>query len=221
MSLHPSRCCHASNILWTFHWHVPCSAFQHMIADTVRTLRHCRTNQFGGDVSPKEHQELKSYVNHLYVIDSQQALFELSHRMEPRVWVLPPHRLTSPVMAALWAMGMSVPSMLLSCEERSCWVLSVYHKACIGKPTEVCSGSDISHQTQREASRTTVGTSRQRKSQKHSRMEKSGSAMWSQETNPLFNLRCAYIKTREHVLSYRDWLFDYKYALNMEEIYFA
>ncbi|ELK12577.1 Rap guanine nucleotide exchange factor 5 [Pteropus alecto] len=57
----------------------------HMIADTVRTLRHCRTNQFGGEMSPKEHQELKSYVNHLYVIDSQQALFELSHRIEPRV----------------------------------------------------------------------------------------------------------------------------------------
>ncbi|XP_045420310.1 rap guanine nucleotide exchange factor 5 isoform X1 [Lemur catta] len=57
----------------------------HMIADTVRTLRHCRTNQFGGDLSPKEHQELKSYVNHLYVIESQQALFELSHRIEPRV----------------------------------------------------------------------------------------------------------------------------------------
>lgn len=57
----------------------------HMIADTVRTLRHCRTNQFGGDMSPKEHQELKSYVHHLYVIDSQQALFELSHRIEPRV----------------------------------------------------------------------------------------------------------------------------------------
>ncbi|EHH17451.1 hypothetical protein EGK_13863 [Macaca mulatta] len=56
----------------------------HMIADTVRTLRHCRTNQFG-DLCPKEHQELKSYVNHLYVIDSQQALFELSHRIEPRV----------------------------------------------------------------------------------------------------------------------------------------
>ncbi|XP_005205346.3 rap guanine nucleotide exchange factor 5 isoform X1 [Bos indicus x Bos taurus] len=57
----------------------------HMIADTVRTLRHCRTNQFGGDISPKEHPELKSYVHHLYVIDSQQALFELSHRIEPRV----------------------------------------------------------------------------------------------------------------------------------------
>ncbi|XP_036061697.1 rap guanine nucleotide exchange factor 5 isoform X2 [Onychomys torridus] len=56
----------------------------HMIADTVRTLRHCRSHQFGSDMSPKEQQELKSYVNHLYVIDSQQALFELSHRLEPR-----------------------------------------------------------------------------------------------------------------------------------------
>nr|KAF6338432.1 Rap guanine nucleotide exchange factor 5 [Pipistrellus kuhlii] len=56
----------------------------HMIADTVRTLRHCRANQFGGDASPKEHHELKSYVTHLLVIDSQQALFELSHRIEPR-----------------------------------------------------------------------------------------------------------------------------------------
>ncbi|KAK7808156.1 hypothetical protein U0070_024845 [Myodes glareolus] len=56
----------------------------HMIADTVRTLRHCRSNQFGSDMSPKDQQELKSYVNPLYVIDSQQALFELSHRLEPR-----------------------------------------------------------------------------------------------------------------------------------------
>lgn len=38
----------------------------------------------GGDASPKEHHELKSYVTHLLVIDSQQALFELSHRIEPR-----------------------------------------------------------------------------------------------------------------------------------------
>ncbi|XP_027727875.1 rap guanine nucleotide exchange factor 5 isoform X3 [Vombatus ursinus] len=56
----------------------------HMIADTVRSLRHCRNNQFGGEVSPKEHQELRSYVHHLHVIDNQQVLFELSHRIEPR-----------------------------------------------------------------------------------------------------------------------------------------
>uniref|UniRef100_A0A803U1B3 Rap guanine nucleotide exchange factor 5 n=1 Tax=Anolis carolinensis TaxID=28377 RepID=A0A803U1B3_ANOCA len=57
----------------------------HMIADTVRSLRHCRCNQFGNEVPAKEHQELKSYVHHLHIIDNQQMLFELSHRIEPRV----------------------------------------------------------------------------------------------------------------------------------------
>ncbi|NWT66239.1 RPGF5 factor, partial [Prunella himalayana] len=56
----------------------------HMIADTVRSLRHCRNNQFGNEVPSKEHHELKPYVHHLHVIDNQQALFELSHRIEPR-----------------------------------------------------------------------------------------------------------------------------------------
>ncbi|XP_062425199.1 rap guanine nucleotide exchange factor 5 isoform X2 [Rhea pennata] len=57
----------------------------HMIADTVRSLRHCRNNQFGNEVPSKEHHELKPYVHHLHVIDNQQALFELSHRIEPRM----------------------------------------------------------------------------------------------------------------------------------------
>ncbi|KAF1572613.1 Rap guanine nucleotide exchange factor 5, partial [Eudyptes moseleyi] len=57
----------------------------HMIADTVRSLRHCRNNQLGNEVPSKEHHELKPYVHHLHVIDNQQALFELSHRIEPRV----------------------------------------------------------------------------------------------------------------------------------------
>ncbi|XP_030913494.1 rap guanine nucleotide exchange factor 5 [Geospiza fortis] len=56
----------------------------HMIADTVRSLRHCRNNQFGNEVPSKEHHELKPYVHHLHVIDNQQVLFELSHRIEPR-----------------------------------------------------------------------------------------------------------------------------------------
>ncbi|NXB07137.1 RPGF5 factor, partial [Cnemophilus loriae] len=56
----------------------------HMIADTVRSLRHCRNNQFGNEVPSKEHHELKPHVHHLHVIDNQQALFELSHRIEPR-----------------------------------------------------------------------------------------------------------------------------------------
>ncbi|CAH2282596.1 rap guanine nucleotide exchange factor 5 isoform X1 [Pelobates cultripes] len=56
----------------------------HMIADTVRSLRHCRNNQYGNDSPQKEHLEVKFYTNHLYVIDNQQTLFELSHRIEPR-----------------------------------------------------------------------------------------------------------------------------------------
>ncbi|MEE6466346.1 hypothetical protein FKM82_006922 [Ascaphus truei] len=57
----------------------------HMIADTVRSLRYCRNNQFGSDITQKEHQEAKFYVHHLHVIDNQQRLFQLSHRIEPRV----------------------------------------------------------------------------------------------------------------------------------------
>ncbi|XP_030057615.1 rap guanine nucleotide exchange factor 5 [Microcaecilia unicolor] len=56
----------------------------HMIADTVRSLRYCRNNQFGSEIPQKERQEVKSYIHHLHVIDSQQTLFELSHRIEPR-----------------------------------------------------------------------------------------------------------------------------------------
>lgn len=57
----------------------------HMIADTVRSLRYCRNNQFANDLPQKEHQEAKFHTNHLLVIDNQQTLFELSHRIEPRV----------------------------------------------------------------------------------------------------------------------------------------
>ncbi|KAJ1100502.1 hypothetical protein NDU88_005587 [Pleurodeles waltl] len=57
----------------------------HMIADTVRSLRYCRNNQYVGEVPQKDHQEVKSCIHHLHVIDSQQMLFELSHRIEPRV----------------------------------------------------------------------------------------------------------------------------------------
>ncbi|XP_066440770.1 rap guanine nucleotide exchange factor 5 isoform X2 [Eleutherodactylus coqui] len=57
----------------------------HMIADTVRSLRYCRNNQFANDLPQKEHHEAKFYTNHLLVIDNQQTLFELSHRIEPRV----------------------------------------------------------------------------------------------------------------------------------------
>ncbi|XP_018122851.1 rap guanine nucleotide exchange factor 5 isoform X2 [Xenopus laevis] len=57
----------------------------HMIADAVRSMRYCRNNQFGNDLPQKERQEAKFCTNHLHVIDNQQTLFELSHRIEPRV----------------------------------------------------------------------------------------------------------------------------------------
>lgn len=64
----------------------------------------------------------------------------------------PTPRLASPVTAALWATEMSMPSTSLSCEKRSCWVLSVSRQAYTGKPTQTCSGSDVSHQRWGEAS---------------------------------------------------------------------
>ncbi|XP_069769972.1 rap guanine nucleotide exchange factor 5 isoform X2 [Narcine bancroftii] len=56
----------------------------HMIADTVRLLRHCRSNQISADGIQKDHQDVKTYIHHLHVIDNQQTLFQLSHRLEPR-----------------------------------------------------------------------------------------------------------------------------------------
>uniref|UniRef100_W5N0M7 Rap guanine nucleotide exchange factor 5 n=1 Tax=Lepisosteus oculatus TaxID=7918 RepID=W5N0M7_LEPOC len=56
----------------------------HMIADTVRLVRHCQTDQPWSEGGQKDSQEVRSYVHHLHIIDNQQALFELSHRLEPR-----------------------------------------------------------------------------------------------------------------------------------------
>uniref|UniRef100_UPI00398EF31E rap guanine nucleotide exchange factor 5 n=1 Tax=Pristiophorus japonicus TaxID=55135 RepID=UPI00398EF31E len=56
----------------------------HMIADTIRLLRYCRSNQISAEGTQKDHQDVKTYVHHLHVIDNQQTLFQLSHRLEPR-----------------------------------------------------------------------------------------------------------------------------------------
>lgn len=85
----------------------------------------------GNEVPSKEHHELKPYVHHLHVIDNQQALFELSHRIEPRVWAYTAsHNL---VPAALWIKWMFMPSMLLPYMRMVYWVLSVAHTTCTGK----------------------------------------------------------------------------------------
>ncbi|XP_041102239.1 rap guanine nucleotide exchange factor 5 isoform X2 [Polyodon spathula] len=56
----------------------------HMIADTVRLLRHCRTDQLGHD-GTQNHQDVKTFIHHLHIIDNQQTLFGLSLSLEPRL----------------------------------------------------------------------------------------------------------------------------------------
>ncbi|XP_035282003.1 rap guanine nucleotide exchange factor 5b isoform X2 [Anguilla anguilla] len=57
----------------------------HMIADSVRLIRYCQTDHMGNEVAQKDSQDVRTYVHHLHIIDNQQTLFELSHRLEPRV----------------------------------------------------------------------------------------------------------------------------------------
>ncbi|XP_031667810.1 rap guanine nucleotide exchange factor 5 isoform X1 [Oncorhynchus kisutch] len=57
----------------------------HMIADTVRLIRHCQEDHMGNGMPQKSSPEVQAYVDYLHVIDNQQTLFELSHRLEPRV----------------------------------------------------------------------------------------------------------------------------------------
>lgn len=85
----------------------------------------------GNEVPSKEHHELKPYVHHLHVIDNQQALFELSHRIEPRAWACTAS--CNLVTAALWIKWMFLPRMLLPYMRTVYWVLSVAHTTCAGK----------------------------------------------------------------------------------------
>ncbi|XP_026112684.1 rap guanine nucleotide exchange factor 4 isoform X2 [Carassius auratus] len=57
-----------------------------LIANTVRAMRHCRSQPFNAEVSPasKNPQEVRNYVRQLNVIDNQRTLSQLSFRLEPR-----------------------------------------------------------------------------------------------------------------------------------------
>ncbi|KAG8432455.1 hypothetical protein GDO86_016917 [Hymenochirus boettgeri] len=57
-----------------------------MIANTVRTMRYCRSVPFNPDLSlaSKNHQEVRNYVRQFNVIDNQRILSQMSHRLEPR-----------------------------------------------------------------------------------------------------------------------------------------
>ncbi|KFV84856.1 Rap guanine nucleotide exchange factor 4, partial [Struthio camelus australis] len=57
-----------------------------MIANTVRTVKFCRNQSFNPDaaLANKNHQDVRSYVRQLNVIDNQRTLSQMSHRLEPR-----------------------------------------------------------------------------------------------------------------------------------------
>ncbi|XP_067994674.1 rap guanine nucleotide exchange factor 4 isoform X2 [Melanerpes formicivorus] len=57
-----------------------------MIANTVRTVKFCRSQPFNPDaaLANKNHQDVRSYVRQLNVIDNQRTLSQMSHRLEPR-----------------------------------------------------------------------------------------------------------------------------------------
>uniref|UniRef100_A0A3B4ZPH5 Rap guanine nucleotide exchange factor 4-like n=1 Tax=Stegastes partitus TaxID=144197 RepID=A0A3B4ZPH5_9TELE len=57
-----------------------------IIANTIRQVRHCRSQPFNPDIcQPNKNQaEVRGYVRKLCVVDNQRALTQLSYRLEPR-----------------------------------------------------------------------------------------------------------------------------------------
>ncbi|XP_029022949.1 rap guanine nucleotide exchange factor 5 [Betta splendens] len=68
----------------TFHDNLVNFEKLHMIADTVRMIRHCQSDQPGNEVIGVDSAEVRASVHCLHIIDNQQTLFELSHKLEPR-----------------------------------------------------------------------------------------------------------------------------------------
>ncbi|CAF90049.1 unnamed protein product, partial [Tetraodon nigroviridis] len=68
----------------TFHDNLVNFEKLHMIADAVRMIRHCQSDQPGNEVIGVDSAEVRASVQYLHIIDNQQTLFELSHKLEPR-----------------------------------------------------------------------------------------------------------------------------------------
>ncbi|XP_056876112.1 rap guanine nucleotide exchange factor 5 [Takifugu flavidus] len=68
----------------TFHDNLVNFEKLHMIADAVRMIRHCQSDQPGNEVIGVDSAEVRGSVQYLHIIDNQQTLFELSHKLEPR-----------------------------------------------------------------------------------------------------------------------------------------
>ncbi|XP_056296978.1 rap guanine nucleotide exchange factor 5 isoform X2 [Pseudoliparis swirei] len=68
----------------TFHDNLVNFEKLHMIANTVRMIRHCQSDPPGNEVIGVDSAEVRASVHYLHIIDNQQTLFELSHKLEPR-----------------------------------------------------------------------------------------------------------------------------------------
>ncbi|XP_029361057.1 rap guanine nucleotide exchange factor 5-like isoform X1 [Echeneis naucrates] len=68
----------------TFHDNLVNFEKLHMIADAVRLIRLCQKDRTGNGISQKSSTDVRAYFDSLHIIDNQQTLFELSHRLEPR-----------------------------------------------------------------------------------------------------------------------------------------
>lgn len=68
----------------TFHDNLVNFEKLHMIADTVRLIRHCQSDQPGNEITGGDSAEVRACVHCLHIIDNQQTLFDLSHKLEPR-----------------------------------------------------------------------------------------------------------------------------------------
>nr|XP_042900589.1 rap guanine nucleotide exchange factor 4-like [Parasteatoda tepidariorum] len=58
----------------------------HMIAQSLRTIRHCRSQPLELDPPPgnKPQQDVRNYIRNLRIIDNQKRLTQLSDVLEPR-----------------------------------------------------------------------------------------------------------------------------------------
>ncbi|XP_008293044.1 rap guanine nucleotide exchange factor 5b [Stegastes partitus] len=68
----------------TFHDNLVNFEKLHMIAEMARLIRQCQKDPMGNGITQKSSSEVRAYVDYLHIIDNQQTLFELSHRLEPR-----------------------------------------------------------------------------------------------------------------------------------------
>ncbi|XP_022050217.1 rap guanine nucleotide exchange factor 5-like [Acanthochromis polyacanthus] len=68
----------------TFHDNLVNFEKLHMIAEMARLIRQCQKDPMGNAIPQKSSSDVRAYIDSLHIIDNQQTLFELSHRLEPR-----------------------------------------------------------------------------------------------------------------------------------------